>query len=227
MRAVRGGGVDVLHQLSTRVARAATPDPDPSDEPPSEPTPSEPIPSEPPRAGYGPIVEVDVDGLPTCERPVVSNAVSRLGAARTFEQTRFFGGGLVVDFVRSDTQRARREIDGGDLPSVQGEPERLGAMPTTGIERASGSEARELGDEPCVGGTPRDLVRVVAQHLFPKPFPEGLIVSGFDRVLGLVRHVVLVAPPDLARQGVVCGRIGGAFDRGSVKSTAPRFRAAR
>jgi len=101
MRAVRGGGVDVLHQLSTRVARAATPDPD---SPPDEPAPSEPTPSEPPRAGYGPIVEVDVDGLPTCERPVVSNAVSRLGAARTFEQTRFFGGGLVVDFVRSDTE---------------------------------------------------------------------------------------------------------------------------
>lgn len=87
MRAVPGGGVDVLHQLS-RVARAATPDPDlPSD----EPTPS-------PR--YGPIVGESS----TCERAVVSNAVSRLGAARTFEQTRFFGGGLVVDFVRSHAE---------------------------------------------------------------------------------------------------------------------------
>jgi hypothetical protein len=124
MRAARGGGVDVLHQLSTRVAHAATPDPDrPSDDP-------------SPSAGYGPI-----GAAPTCRRPVVSNAVTRLGAERTFEQTRFVGGGLVVDFVRRDeihlalasTGRDRRQVVGRVQPITTD----AGVRPGVSIERTA------------------------------------------------------------------------------------------
>jgi mono/diheme cytochrome c family protein len=99
MRAAEGGGVDVLYQLSTRVAVAPSPT-DPSDptEPPPEPEPA-PEPDAPPpdgaAAGYGP---VGTD--PGCVRPVVSNAISRIGPDRTIETFRIGGGKLLVDFVR-------------------------------------------------------------------------------------------------------------------------------
>lgn len=103
MRAAEGGGVDVLYQLSTRVAVAPSPT-DPSDpmDPPPEPEPA-PEPDVPPpdgaAAGYGP---VGTD--PGCVRPVVSNAISRIGRARTIETFRIGGGKLLVDFVRDGAE---------------------------------------------------------------------------------------------------------------------------
>ena len=104
MRAAEGGGVDVLYQLSTRVAVAPSPT-DPSDptEPPPQPDMPEPEPDAPPpdgaSAGYGP-----VGSEPSCARPVVSNAISRIGRARTIETFRIGGGKLLVDFVRDGAE---------------------------------------------------------------------------------------------------------------------------
>jgi mono/diheme cytochrome c family protein len=96
MRAADGGGVDVLYQLSTRVAVAPSPT-DPSDptEPPDMPEPEPDVPPDGASAGYGPIG----DEL-SCERPVVANAISRIGRDRTIETFRIGGGKLLVDFVR-------------------------------------------------------------------------------------------------------------------------------
>ena len=96
MRAAEGGGVDVLYQLSTRVAVAPSPT-DPSD--PTEPPPEPDMPDAPPpdvAAGYGP-----VGSEPSCGRPVVSNAIARIDHTRTIETFRIGGGKLLVDFVRN------------------------------------------------------------------------------------------------------------------------------
>ncbi|MCB9618711.1 MAG: hypothetical protein H6721_10970 [Sandaracinus sp.] len=81
MRATPGGGVEVLHQLSTtRAVQVA---------------PGEEMP--PDHAGYGAISEV-----PVCVRPVVSNALTRLSPTGEATSTRIGGGALAVDFVRTD-----------------------------------------------------------------------------------------------------------------------------
>lgn len=78
-----GGGVEILHQLST--TRLAPTDP-----------------SDPNRLGFGFATDEEL----LCERPVVSNALTRLQPARTFERTRLGGGGLAVDFTRNTSGEA-------------------------------------------------------------------------------------------------------------------------
>ncbi len=75
MRAHAEGGVEVLHQLST--GRLMLPDA-----------------SDPNRLGFGGQTRTFL-----CERPVVSNALTRLLPDGTFERVRIGGGGLAVDFT--------------------------------------------------------------------------------------------------------------------------------
>lgn len=83
MRAAVGGGVEILHQLST--TRLAPTDP-----------------SDPDRLRFGFANQEEL----LCERPVVANALTRLQPTRTFERTRLGGGGLAVDFTRDPTGEA-------------------------------------------------------------------------------------------------------------------------
>lgn len=84
MRAAVGGGVEILHQLST--TRLAPTDP-----------------SDPNRLRFGLLNE---DEALLCERPVVANALTRLLPSRTFERARLGGGGLAVDFTRDPRGQA-------------------------------------------------------------------------------------------------------------------------
>ena len=73
------------------------------------------------------------------------------------------------------SQRRCREVHRRDLPAMRGEPERVCAMSTAGVEGASRRKVGRLGHQMRVWWTVRDLVAVLAQRLRPQLLPEGLI----------------------------------------------------
>lgn len=60
-----------------------------------------------------------------------------------------------------------REIDRRDLPSLRGQPERIGAVTAARIEGEAWLQAADLGGQMPVRGSMRDLIRTLAQGLGP------------------------------------------------------------
>jgi hypothetical protein len=78
-------------------------------------------------------------------------------------------------------QDGGREVDGGDVPTVPGQPQRLGAVAAAGVEGSPGLESGRDGGQGRVGWAVRELVGVLSEDLGPLLVPAGGLAGGGQR----------------------------------------------